>query len=411
MSRGKQVGNFVIGERIGQGAFCNVYYCRERLSTSFDFAVKVVNKSKLRSSDMQDAFERELQSMKILKQSQNVVNLVAVLQSSRNYYLVMDLADAGTLLDRIVSAQRLSTPVARRYLRQLLHGLHAIHSSGVVHRDIKPENLLIDSRNILLISDFTFACLANEDRVLQRQCGTPHYVAPEVLGGQGYSGQKVDVWSAGVCLYVMLVGRLPFFAPELSVLYESIRIGKYEIPKTLPPTVVDLLSRMLCVDPQLRWDVPQLLTHPWVLGMEGSTYSRFASRRFASMLSSDSAGLTKSRSCPDMRTALGPREASKWCLNTRLQGTPVMRLTPLIQAPPSSMFQRLLNYLTLIPMLFRFMVLAGSLGFWAVIALFFDIRTLPGKLREWLIGVRGVAPQSRRRNTLPLGSVSPLKDE
>ena len=124
------------------------------------------------------------------------------------------------------------------------------------------------------------------------------------------------MWSAGVCLYVLLVGRMPFVAAETPVLFDLIRVGKYELPYTLPSTALDCLSRMLCVDPAARWDVPQLLTHPWVLGMEGSTYSRLASRH---VFDGDSVPmLTTSRSCPDMHAAFGPRSSIH-----NASGTPV----------------------------------------------------------------------------------------
>ena len=100
-------------------------------------------------------------------------------------------------------------------------------------------------------------------RLLQHQCGSPHHVAPEVLTGKekGYCGRKADVWSVGLCLYVLLVGRMPFVAAETLALFDLIRVGKYELPYTLPSTALDCLSRMLCVDPAARWDVAQLRTH------------------------------------------------------------------------------------------------------------------------------------------------------
>eukprot|EP00760_Papus_ankaliazontas_P001997 PhM_4_TR10785/c0_g1_i1/m.101516/K07198/PRKAA, AMPK; 5'-AMP-activated protein kinase, catalytic alpha subunit len=437
MSRGKQVGNFVIGERIGQGTFSNVYLCRERLSPTYDYAVKVVNKTALQTKGMCDAFDREVQALRTIKSSLNVVNLIAVLQSARNYYLVMDLAASGTLLDRVVGAQRLATRTARKYFRQLLQGMNAIHSSGIAHRDIKLENLLIDARDVVKISDFTFACTMYAGKVLHRACGSPHYIAPEVISGEGYCGYKADVWSSGVCLYVMLVGRLPFIGLDEERLLEAIKTGKYEVPPTVSPGARDLLSHMLCRNPAERYTVPQLLVHPWVLGNEstiysyrissskqqsqqsqqnddGSSCSSSSNNRRASIIVDVEAPLGVSRSCPDLSCGATSTIASRKALRGE---TPPLRMqTPASSSTPptttmeqqqrpsttttSAVRRRVRRWWGLICTVLSFVHLCVTLGVWVLVALFFDVRNLPERFRNVLVsGTTRIDPNlaARRR--------------
>lgn len=242
------------------------------------YAVKVLSKTALRATEgMEAAFEREVESMKIVseRQCRHVINIVDVLQSSRNYYLVMDLADKGNLLTVVVKGggSGLTVPTARKYFKQLLTGLKAIHDAEVAHRDIKPDNLLLDSWHEIKISDFGFAAYSPPGRKLTRCCGTPQYTAPELHDEDpSYDGRKVDMWSVGVTLYLMVFGRLPFVDPNRERLYEKIRSGYYQIPQTArkPPTpaLLHLLSVLLDTNPNTRWTVDMVRRHPWVHGVD-----------------------------------------------------------------------------------------------------------------------------------------------
>ena len=274
MSRRKILGDrYRIGEVLGQGAFATVYECVD-IESSQRYAVKVLNKTVLRQQGMEEAFEREIAAMKALRASPHVTNLVEVLQSSRNYYLVMEIADGGTLLTMIAKNGGLPRHVLKKYFRQLVVGLRDIHQSGVVHRDIKPDNLLLDEYRDLRIADFSFAACANDSRVLKRQCGSPHYVAPEVIIGNGYNGRKVDVWSLGVTLYAMAFGQMPFVAPNTDLLYERICAGHLTFPKEADGTpkgseaLRHLISVCLAVDPAERWTLKKIFRHPWLQGHE-----------------------------------------------------------------------------------------------------------------------------------------------
>ena len=279
MSQGKVLGeHYIVGEIIGRGGFSTVYHCTDMAGRE-RCAVKVLSKARIREAAMEEAFEREAMALRSVKYSPYVTNAIEILESTRNYYVIMDLAGQGTLLSLIAksnSGKGLSPYTVRKYFSQLLQGLSDIHSSGFVHRDIKPENLLLDKWHTLKISDFGFAAPCDSERVLTRECGTPMYVAPEILSGS-YRGPPVDVWSAGVTLYMMLSGSPPFAEATEEQLYAKIREGKYRPPRRpglapVPPAALHLISCCLCVDPEKRWTVDKLLRHPYLLGKNEITF-------------------------------------------------------------------------------------------------------------------------------------------
>jgi serine/threonine protein kinase len=275
MSTDKILGDrYKVGAVIGHGAFSVVHECRD-METNNRYAVKVMNKAKVKETDMEEAFEREVMALRSLSHCQYVTRAIEVLQSTRNFYVVMELADKGSLLQLIVKTNGghgLQAHAVRKYFTQLMRGIRDMHACDIVHRDIKPENLLLDEWRNLKISDFGFAARATSGRYLKRQCGTPQYVAPEVLRGDGYIGQLVDIWSAGVTLYVFLCGQLPFAASDHDRLYELILEGKYPQPRRpegltdIPPAALHLLRCCLCVDPQKRWCADRILRHPYLAG-------------------------------------------------------------------------------------------------------------------------------------------------
>ncbi|RNF02801.1 Small Surface Antigen [Trypanosoma rangeli] len=273
MSMGKTLGDhrYRIGCPIAKGAFSTVYRCVD-LATGKAYAVKVVNRALVETNKMQEAVVREINAMEVVTPSRYLVNLVDKLVSARNYYLIMDLVEGGTLVDCIRNAPSgLSLQWCCRIFRQLLNGLSLLHRCNIVHRDIKPENLLLNAEHTqLMISDFGFACYAPSGRLLRRACGTPNYCAPELLQQDPhYDGRKVDVWAAGVTLYVMLFNKYPFQGSEgcPDALLQAVTAGRYTFPRPVPPGLEHLFSVMLQPQPAKRWSVSKLLRHTWVLGI------------------------------------------------------------------------------------------------------------------------------------------------
>lgn len=253
------VGQYTLGKQIGSGNFSKV-----RLGTDPQgrtWAIKIVDKRRLKKENMEDQMLREVAIMRSLRQ-QNVVKLQEVLQSSNHYYLVLELVTGGELFDKIVAAKRFDEPTARRYFHQLIAGMYYCHSKGFAHRDLKPENLLLDANGTLKISDFGLSNL-QQDVLLQTICGTPNYVAPEVLMERGYNGLSADIWSCGVVLYVMLAGRLPFEDRNMNVLLGKIERGDYQMIRHISDPAKDLVARMLTVDPRKRISMEDVINHPW----------------------------------------------------------------------------------------------------------------------------------------------------
>lgn len=278
MSLGKIVGHqeqYHIEETIARGAFSYVYRCTD-LSSGRHYAIKIINRALAQRNRMTEALIREVNAMEVVGSSPYVVGLVDKLISKHNYYIVMDLAEGGTLLDMIRERRRITTrdDWARPYFKQLLVGLATIHERNVAHRDIKPENILLNkTMTRVMISDFGFACYAPEGKFLHRGCGTLKFCAPELLQEYPeYEGRKVDIWAAGVTLYLMLFNTHPFSCKPMDVdsLLERMQakpLLSYRCE--VDDEVKEFLSKMLVIDPAERWSARELLEHPW---MADATY-------------------------------------------------------------------------------------------------------------------------------------------
>ncbi|ORC86603.1 putative serine/threonine protein kinase, putative,protein kinase [Trypanosoma theileri] len=266
MGSKRRVGRYELGPTIGSGNFSKVKIGRD-VETGVEWAVKIVDKDQLVRENMQEQLRREVAVMKMLRQP-NVIQLREVMQTTYHIYLVLELVRGGELFDRIAAAKRFDEPTARRYFHQLIAGVNYCHMQGIAHRDLKPENLLLDESDTLKISDFGLSNLhrgnvGGQGTMLQTVCGTPNYVAPEVLKERGYDGVLADVWSCGVILFVMLAGYLPFDDENINGLFAKIERGEYRVPRHFSPEARDLIAKMLTVDPSKRITVKDIIQHPW----------------------------------------------------------------------------------------------------------------------------------------------------
>jgi len=177
-------------------------------------------------------------------------------------YLVLEYIKGGELFNYIVKRGRLPEHEAVEYFRQILSGLSYCHRFGICHRDLKPENLLLDKEhNAIKIADFGMAALQPAGSLLSTFCGSPHYASPEILNGQKYKGDKTDIWSLGIILFVLLCGRLPFDEEDVSSLRAKVINGRYIMPTNLSNEAKDLIFRMLQTDPEIRFDMDQIWDH------------------------------------------------------------------------------------------------------------------------------------------------------
>ncbi|CAI9107122.1 OLC1v1006410C1 [Oldenlandia corymbosa var. corymbosa] len=254
---------YEVGRLLGQGTFAKVYYGRS-IITGQSVAIKMIDKDKILRVGLIDQIKREISVMRLVRHP-NIVQLYEVMATKTKIYFALEYAKGGELFFKVAKG-RLKEDVARKYFLQLINAVDFCHSRGVYHRDLKPENLLLDENENLKISDFGLSALAEskrQDGLLHTTCGTPAYVAPEVINRKGYDGAKADIWSCGVVLYVLLAGYLPFHDSNLMEMYRKIGKAEFKCPHWFPPEVRRLLVRMLDPNPNTRISIVKIREHPW----------------------------------------------------------------------------------------------------------------------------------------------------
>lgn len=263
-SKATSLGPYILLETIGHGSFGKVKRAIHRDSRRV-FAIKIMEKESILQSKVDTQVRKETLIMTTLDHP-NVVKMYQAMTTISKVVIVMELVTGGELYHEILRHKRLTEDSARHYYRQLINGLHHCHSHGVYHRDLKPENLLLDQNGCLKISDFGLSTLQlkHEDRC-HTQCGTPNYVAPEVISRaiQGYDGAKVDVWSSGIVLYVLVAGELPFDDNDPTELFRKIVAGVFELPHWFSDSLRDLIPHLLDLEPESRYGLDQIRSHPW----------------------------------------------------------------------------------------------------------------------------------------------------
>ena len=251
---------------LGTGNFAQVKKCM-RLEDKKEFAVKIIDKSKV--EDMQD-IEREIEIMGKVDHP-NVIKLVDVFDETKKMNLIMELVTGGELFDRIVAKGNYTEKDAATVIHTLCDALKYLHAKNIVHRDLKPENILLESPAEdapIKVADFGLARMMKKGDVMKTACGTPGYVAPEVLQNKGYDSGAVDMWSTGVILYILLCGFPPFYEEELPALFDQILKGRYDFPSPwwdkISKEAKDLVRRLLTVDPKKRITASQTKQDPWM---------------------------------------------------------------------------------------------------------------------------------------------------
>ncbi|XP_076890919.1 CBL-interacting serine/threonine-protein kinase 6-like [Bidens hawaiensis] len=262
-SNGVLLGKYELGRQLGHGTFAKVYHARN-LQTGKSVAMKLIAKEKVIKVGMTDQIKREISVMKMVRHP-NIVELHEVMASKSNIYFAMELVRGGELFSKIEKG-RLREDVARSYFQQLISAVDFCHSRGVFHRDLKPENLLFDEEGNLKVTDFGLSAFTDhlrQDGLLHTTCGTPAYVAPEVIGKKGYDGAKADIWSCGVILYVLLAGFLPFQDENLIAMYKKIYRGDFKCPPWFSSDARRLITKLLDPNPNSRITISKIMDSAW----------------------------------------------------------------------------------------------------------------------------------------------------
>ncbi|RZC45928.1 hypothetical protein C5167_038885 [Papaver somniferum] len=264
-SRAKvRVGKYDLGRTLGEGTFAKVKFARN-CETGENFAIKILDKDKLLKHKMIDQIKREISTMKLIRHP-NVIRMYEVMASKSKIYIVLELVTGGELFDKITSRGRLKEDEARKYFQQLINAVDYCHSRGVFHRDLKPENLLLDASGGLKVSDFGLSALpqqVREDGLLHTTCGTPNYVAPEVVNSKGYDGAKADLWSCGVILFVLMAGYLPFEEANIMELYKKIFKADFTCPPWFSTSAKKLIKKILDPNPLTRISISEVIENEW----------------------------------------------------------------------------------------------------------------------------------------------------
>lgn len=265
---------------LGEGSFGKVKLAIHQPSGR-QVALKIIPRRKLLSRDMVGRVEREIQYLQLLRHPHIIKLYVSfasfcyiwltellprytVIPTKSDIVMVLEYAERE-LFDYLVKRGKCNDDEARKFFQQIICAVEYCHRHKIVHRDLKPENLLIDSEKNVKIADFGLSNIMTDGNFLKTSCGSPNYAAPEVISGKLYAGPEVDVWSCGVILYVLLVGRLPFDDDYIPALFKKIAAGNFHMPSYISPGAARLIRAMLQVHPVHRISIAEIRQDPWFL--------------------------------------------------------------------------------------------------------------------------------------------------
>ena len=228
----KQIGNFLLTKTLGKGTFSKVKL-GINIKTGMNVAAKILDKETINEKESSRIIS-EISILKKLKHP-NIIRLYDVITTNKYIYLIMEYIGGNDLFHYVLEQKRLTEIQAKKLFRQLISCIEYLNSLGIAHRDIKPENILLNKQkdNIKLIDFGLSHILSKKNELLVTQCGSPCFVAPEVIQGGAYDGLCADIWSCGIVLYFMLVGKVPFESNDIKVLYSQIISGIFYIPNFL----------------------------------------------------------------------------------------------------------------------------------------------------------------------------------
>jgi serine/threonine protein kinase len=226
-------------------------------------AIKTIKKSYIKDEYSRRKVFQEIFILKKIRHS-NIIRLLEVFETMKHILLVMEYANGGDLLHFVRNVGKLPEYDTKHIFRQILYGLAHCHCRSVMHRDIKLDNILLDSKSNIKIWDFGIAKIIGRGVKVREQCGTPAYLAPEIMSEDGYETFYPDFWSLGVLLFAMLYGTVPFKANNMEELHMLIQWGEFAYPKDASENAKSLINGLIVVEAKKRMNIPEILNHPWL---------------------------------------------------------------------------------------------------------------------------------------------------
>ncbi|AES82700.1 putative, Phosphoenolpyruvate carboxykinase (ATP) CAMK-CDPK family [Medicago truncatula] len=260
---------FEVQKEIGKGSYGTIFQCYHTIKNQ-TYAVKVINKHPLANPTDIKCFVKESKIMKHLSPHPNILKIFDSFEDTDFSFIVLELCQPNyDLLERILKGP-VSEQQAATYMKNLLEAIVHCHKHGIAHKDIKPDNILFDFNGNIKLADFGSAEWLFEGGKKRNECvGTFHYMAPEVILGKEHDSTKVDVWSCGVTLYVMLCAIEPFHGETPCDTFKAILKTNLRFPMTtfisMSTPATDLIKKMICRDPSKRISAEEALMHPWIL--------------------------------------------------------------------------------------------------------------------------------------------------
>ena len=248
---------------IGEGTYGSVWKVRHKITKEI-YATKVMNKENIIRHNMVEQINKEIEIMYKLDHP-NIIKLYSHFEDNEHFCLIMEYASKGQLFSLIKKHRKLNQIMAKQYLKEIISAIKYLHEKNppIIHRDIKPENILIDYDGNCKLADFGWASFDYGEKIRDTYCGTPEYLAPEMINQSGHN-KSVDIWAIGILLFEMLTGRTPFnLYGDRNQLYNSIKILNINWPDDFPILAKDLIKKILCIDPDERLSLDEIINHQW----------------------------------------------------------------------------------------------------------------------------------------------------
>ena len=248
---------------IGKGGFGSVWKVRHKITKQI-FAIKVINKESIVKQKMVEQTNREIEIMYKLDHP-HIIKLYSHFEDDEDFCLIMQIASKGQLYSIIKRLKRLDQRTAAQYMREVISAIKYLHTRNppIIHRDIKPENILLDQEGRCKLADFGWSNFDVGDKFRDTYCGTPEYLAPEMITKSGHN-ESVDIWALGVLLFEMLTGRTPFnFTGDRIQLFNNIKTLRIVWTDDFPQLAKDLVGKILRLNPKDRLTLDEIINHQW----------------------------------------------------------------------------------------------------------------------------------------------------